>query len=84
MYKTKKGKIHVKYKDSRFSFLSIMAVKTAGFSIAKVTQEISPSKLVQTVRLPTSTQEVCGLNPMTLAMLLWFSEAFSQSAQESA
>jgi hypothetical protein len=48
---------------------------TAGF--------LSPSELAQTVRLLTFTQEVCGLNPMTLAMLLWFLEAFSQSAQES-
>jgi len=32
-----KGKIHVKDKDSRFSFLSIMAVITAGFSTVNVT-----------------------------------------------
>jgi len=57
------------------TFLSITAVITAGF--------LSPSELAQTVRLLTFTQEVCGLNPMTLAMLLWFLEAFSQYAQES-
>jgi hypothetical protein len=84
MYKTNKGNIHVKDKEGRFSFLSITAVITAGFSTVKVTYKVSPRKLAQSVRLLTSTQDVCGLKPMTLAMLLWFSEDFSQSAQESA
>jgi len=37
MYKTNTGKIHVKDKDGRYSFLSITAVVTTAFSTAKVT-----------------------------------------------